>query len=260
MWSLGITVHEPVIGRRHTTMSSSVAESNRGGGGGVREIGTVTAGMAIMNFDEKTRPYTRADLIDFLQHYDTNLNEEELRLVERGMLATFVGVPLAFIVGYRLSGRLAWHRVAKAMSYSPGAQAGARGGSDASWWTRHMPTIGRITFGLSGATIPYIAVQQWFVSRVLAMDEHTSNLSFHVRRLMLSQRSSMMFKRTATREVTREEQQRLLHDAELQVNENRSGQRVQSGLSAGPVDVNLQLGQQVLTPIAQTGYKPLPPQ
>ncbi|CAJ1034424.1 hypothetical protein NXY56_005928 [Leishmania guyanensis] len=224
-----------------------------GGGGGIRDIGTVTSGMAIMNFDQKTKPYTRSDLVQFLMNYQANLNEVELRLVEKGMVGTFVGIPVFFGAGYFLSGRLGWHRVVRAMA--PLSEEGRP-----SWLVTHLPKIGRIAFGLSAATIPYIAVQQWFVSRVLELDERESNLSFHVRRLMLSQRSSMMFKRTATREVTREEQQRLLREAEAHVNENRSGQRVSQGLGTGPVDVNLQLGQQVLTPLAQTGYKPMPTQ
>lgn len=218
------------------------------GGGGVREVGTVTAGMAIMNFDAKTKPYTRQDFLHFLQDYDKNLNEAELRIVERGMFGTLVGMPLAFGVGYTLSGRLGWHRVVKAVSAT----------STPDQWSRHVPTFGRVVFGLAAASIPYMVIQQWFVTTVLEMDEHSSNLSYHVRRLMLSQRSGMMFQRTATREVTREEQQQLLRESEMQVNENRSGQRVASGLGTGPVDVNLQLGQQVLTPVAQTGYKPMP--
>lgn len=76
---------------------------------------------------------------------------------------------------------------------------------------------------------------------------------------MLSQRSGLMFTRTATREVTREEQQRLMQRAQEQVNENRSGERIRSGMSTGPTDVNLQLGAQVLTPIAQSGYKSMVP-
>ncbi|KAG5471161.1 hypothetical protein CUR178_02472 [Leishmania enriettii] len=224
-----------------------------GGGGGVREIGTVTSGMAIMNFDQKTKPYTRNDFVQFLMNYQENLNEEELRLVEKGMMGTFVGMPVFFGAGYSLSGRLGWHRVSRAMAP---LNEGGRPGRLVS----HLPRIGRTAFGLTAATVPYMVMQQWFVSRVLELDERESNLSFHVRRLMLSQRSGMMFKRTATREVTREEQQRLMREAEAHVNENRSGQRVSQGLGTGPVDVNLQLGQQVLTPVAQTGYKPMPTQ
>lgn len=223
-----------------------------GGGGGVRDLGTVTAGMAVMNFDAKTRPYTRQDMIDFLMNYEKNLNETELRLVEKGILGTFVGMPVAFLLGYSLSGRLGWHRVVRAMA----PLGGAEGASNK--WVRRVPTFGRIAFALTASSIPYILVQQWFVSKVLDLDERDSNLSFHVRRLMLSQRSNMMFKRTATREVTREEQERLMREAEMHVNENRSGQRVAAGLATGPTDVNLRLGGQVFTPIAQTGYKEMP--
>ncbi|KAG5470742.1 hypothetical protein LSCM1_01991 [Leishmania martiniquensis] len=236
-----------------SSASTAPASYQGGGGGGVREIGTVTSGMAIMNFDQKTKPYTRDDFVQFLMNYQENLNEEELRLVEKGMAGTFVGMPLFFGAGYFLSGRFGWHRVVRAV-------APLNEGGRPSWFATHLPRIGRTAFGLAAATVPYLVMQQWFVSRVLELDERESNLSFHVRRLMLAQRSGMMFKRTATREVTREEQQRLLREAEAHANENRSGQRVSQGLGTGPLDVNLQLGQQVLTPVAQTGYKPMPTQ
>ncbi|KAG5496397.1 hypothetical protein JKF63_02699 [Porcisia hertigi] len=231
--------------------STTPVSNQGGGGGGIRDIGTVTSGMAIMNFNDNTKPYTRNDFVQFLMNYQTNLNEVELQLVKRGMLGTFAGMPVFFGLGYYLSGRLGWHRVVRAMA--PLNEEGRPG-----WFSTHLPKVGRTVFGLAAATIPYIAVQQWFVSQVLELNERDSDLSFHVRRLMLSQRSGMMFKRTATREVTREEQQRLLREAEAHVNENRSGHRVSQGLGTGPVDVNLQLGHQVLTPVAQTGYKPMP--
>lgn len=220
-------------------------------GGGTRDLGTVTAGMAIMNFDEKTKPYTREDMIQFLMNYKDNLNEEELRLVEKGMLGTFVGMPLCGFLGYKISGNFGWQRVVRA--FAPLDEGGPP-----SKWVRRIPTFGRCVFGLAAASIPYVVVQQWFVSRVLEMSERESALSFNVRRLMLAQRSGMMFKRTATREVTREEQQQLLREAEAHANENRSGDRVASGLGTGRPDVNLQLGQQVLTPVATAGYKPMP--
>ncbi|KEG08375.1 hypothetical protein DQ04_07331000 [Trypanosoma grayi] len=234
--------------------SGNAAGGGGGGGGGVRELGTVTAGMAMMNFDEKTKPYTRADFLRFLQKYDENLSPSEMRLIEKGMLGTFLGMPLGFVLGYKISSRFAWHRVVRAFASIDGKE----GANKPSWIVRNAPTIGKTLFGLTGATIPYMVVQQWFISRVLELDEHESNLSFHVRRLLITQRSGMMFKRTATREVTREEQERLLQESAEQAEENRTGRR--SGVSAGAMDVNLRLGQQVLTPVAQTGYKPMPGQ
>ncbi|RNF12073.1 hypothetical protein TraAM80_00490 [Trypanosoma rangeli] len=225
-----------------------------GGGGGVRELGTVTAGMAMMNFDEKTRPYTRADFLNFLQNYENNLSLSEIRLIEKGMLGTFVGMPLGFFLGYKLSSRLAWHRIVRVFATIDGKEAAGK----PSWIVRNIPRIGKTLFGLTAATIPYMVAQQWFISRVLELDEHESNLSFHVRRLMITQRSGMMFKRTATREVTREEQEQLLQNATEQMEENRMGRR--GGAPAGTMDVNLRLGQQVMTPVAQSGYKPMPGQ
>ncbi|SCU67715.1 uncharacterized protein TEOVI_000506800 [Trypanosoma equiperdum] len=225
-----------------------------GGGGGVRELGTVTAGMAMMNFDEKTKPYTRTDLIKFLQNYEENLTPPEKQLVWQGMLGTLVGMPLAFFVGYKVSSRFAWHRVGRALT-----PIGGKGREEKpSWLIRNISTVGQVMFGLAASTIPYIVVQQWFISRVLAADEHEGNLSFHVRRLMITQRSSMMFTRTATREVTREEQERLMGEATQHSAENRSGR--QGGAPLGVTDVNLRLGQQAMTPVAQTGYKPMPGQ
>ncbi|KAH9578948.1 hypothetical protein LSM04_008222 [Trypanosoma melophagium] len=229
----------------------SGVSSSSGGGGGVRELGTVTAGMAMMNFDEKTKPYTRADFVRFLQNYEENLSPYEMRLIERGMLSTFVGMPLFFYLGYKISSRFAWHRVVRAIAPIDGKDKVGK----SSWIVRNTPTIGKTLFGLSASTIPYMVVQQWFISRVLELDEHSSALSFHVRRLMITQRSGMMFKRTATREVTREEQERLIAQSAEQMEENRSGRRGGAGVAA--TDVNLRLGQQVLTPVAQSGYKPI---
>lgn len=215
-----------------------------GGGGGVREVGTVTGGMALMNFDEKTRPYTRQDLVAFLMDYEKNLTHEELRLCQVGIAGTAVGMPVAGYLGYRLSGRLAWHRVQRVLPFS--------------WATR----VGRCCLSLSAATMPYILIQTWWVSQVMALDA-SSNLAFHVKRMMVTQRNGMMFQRTATREVTRDEQERLSREATDHVLSNRMANRPQQqgggGGSGGGMDVNLALGQQVMVPIAQSGYKPLPP-
>ncbi|CAD2216015.1 hypothetical protein AGDE_00193 [Angomonas deanei] len=249
------------------------------GGGGARDVGTVTAGMAIMNFDEKTKPYTRQDMVNFLTNYETNLNEEEKRLIEKGMLASAIAIPGAFAAGYVLSGRLAWHRIMKALD-PPGLQEAKPNNNNNNNlnmnqnnkpftahtttpagrpnWIKRVPTVGRICFGVAAASIPYVLIQQWFVAKVLDMNERESGLSFNLRRLMLAQRSGMMFQRTATREITREEQNQLLREAEQHVVENRSGKRAAAGLGTGPTDVNLQLSGQVLTPVAQTGYKAMP--
>ncbi|EPY28859.1 hypothetical protein STCU_04845 [Strigomonas culicis] len=236
-----------------------------GGGGGIQDIGHVTAGMAVMNFDQKTKPYTRADFIAFLQNYETNLNATEQRLIERGMAGTLIGMPVCFVIGYVLSGRLGWQRLVRAVAPPVPAAAAAAGGVfrpatavPPSGWAKYLPLCGRVTFGLGAASLPYLYVQQWFLSSVLALDERENNLCFHVKRLMLAQRSGMMFSRTATREVTREEQSRLMQEAERHVQENRSGTRQAAGLGTGAPDVNMQLGGMVLTPVAQTGYKPMP--
>jgi hypothetical protein len=213
-----------------------VGMSGGGGGGGVREVGTVTAGMAMMNFDEKTRPYTRQDFLNFIQGYEENLNQAEKKLIETGLAATFIGLPLTGVVSYRLAKRIHWKKVETIVQ---------------------MPKLVRffpLVLSLSAVSIPYIVIQQWFIDSVLAMDDKQSNLSFHVKRLMVAQRSSMMFQRTATREVTREEQDALSREAVEHVASNRMANRPSSN---GGMDVNLALGNQVMTPVAQTGYKPM---
>mmetsp|Transcript_23270 Transcript_23270/g.26967 ORF Transcript_23270/g.26967 Transcript_23270/m.26967 type:complete len:218 (+) Transcript_23270:43-696(+) len=211
-----------------------------GGGGASREVGTVTGGMALMNFDEKTKPYTRQDLINFMKDYDKNLSEEEMRLFEKGMAGTFIGMPAAYYATWRFSRRMAWHRVQKVVPYP---------------W---IPKAGRVCLSLTAATLPYIAVQSWFVNAVLALDNN-SLLAFHLKRFMITQRNGMMFARTATREVTREEQNLLSQQATEQTISNRMANRP-SAASSGGMDVNLALGQQVMLPVAQTGYKPMPKQ
>lgn len=209
-----------------------------GGGGGIREIGTVTGGMAMMNFDEKTRPYTREDFLKFLQNYDTNLNDAEKRLLEKGMAGTIIGMPVTFAATYMITKRLAWHRVARMVPYP---------------W---IPKAGRFCLAASAATLPYMYVQSWFVNSVFALDS-SSDLAFHLKRYMVTQRNGMMFSRTATREVTREEQQALGKEATEHVLSNRMANRPSSN---GAMDVNLALGGQVMLPPAQSGYKPLPSQ
>ena len=215
---------------------SGSSSNGGGGGGGVREVGTVTAGMAMMNFDEKTRPYTRQDFLNFLKGYEENLNAEEKTLIERGLVATFVGLPATGFVTYKLAKRLSWKKVDSVVQMPR--------------LVRLCPTV----LALAAVSIPYMLIQQWFVESVLAMDDKKSNLTFHVKRLMVAQRNSMMFQRTATREVTREEQDALSQQAVEHVASNRMANRPSSG---GAMDVNLALGNQVMTPVAQTGYKPM---
>lgn len=42
-----------------TSYNSNNSNNSSGGGGGMRELGTVTGGMALRSFDNQTRPYTR---------------------------------------------------------------------------------------------------------------------------------------------------------------------------------------------------------
>jgi hypothetical protein len=220
--------------KKRTTTANK--QSMTSGGGGIRDIGNVTGGMAMMNFDDKTRPYTRQDFVDFLLDYEKNLNPTEMRLVEKGLLATFVGMPLCGVAAYRFAGRFPWRRVEKLLPFP---------------WVK---PFGRVCFAMSAASLPYMAVQSWFVAAVLALDS-SSQLAFNMKRLMITQRNGMMFARTGTREVTKEEQASLSQQATDHVLSNRMANRPSGG---GAVDVNLALGQQSMLPPAQSGYKPMP--
>jgi hypothetical protein len=208
-----------------------------GGGGGVREVGTVTGGMAIMNFDEKTRPYSREDFINFISNYQANCDDAEIALIHKGMAVTATAIPLTFLLSFKLTKRLPWYRIEKMMPVP------------------YIAKIGRLMLSFSAASIPYVWIQTWIASEILSLPS-SSNLAFHVKRLMILQRNSMMFQKTETREVTKEEQERMSRDATAIAIENRRNMRPQTG---GSLDVNLALGQQALTPVAQTGYKPMPP-
>lgn len=206
-----------------------------GGGGGAKEIGQVTGGMQMMSFDERTRPFTRGDMVNFIMNYQTNCNDKEKKLIHDSMLAG-LSIPLAGFIGYRLSNRLPYKSIAKMMPINV------------------FKPVARFSFTVSAMSIPIILIQQWVVSTILEMDDKDSMLAFHTKRFMIMQRGSMMFQRTATREVTLEEQQRLSQQAAEFRTTRTAGLPSHQG---SDINVNLALTQQVLTPIAQTGYKPM---
>jgi len=207
-------------------------------GGGVRDVGTVTGGMAMMNFDEKTRPYTRDDYIKYIL-------SDQLSPTDKAFLVssatTWVGVvPTTAAVGFFASGRLDWKKISTMMQFP------------------YARRVGRAAMTLCAFSVPHVIVQQSFTSRLLDMDDHTSGLALHTKRFMLGQRSSLMFQRTATREVSREEQASLAQEGAEIVQQNRGSRVAAGGNASAGLNVNLALSQQALTPVAQSGYKPLP--
>lgn len=225
----------------------SFGSPGAGGGGGAKDVGNVTGGMNVLSYDEKTRPFNRQDMIDFLWDYDKNLTEKEFSLMRKSMAILGLGMPLGGYCGYALGRNFVKNR-AKSLAQIPFA------------W---VPTAVKSAFVFTGCSVPYIMGQQWTVTQILDMDDSESLLAFHTKRLMIVQRSSMMFSKTSAREVTREEQEALA----AQGNKTRIGkggvalgeaQGKGGGAGRPGLDVNLALGQQALTPIAQSGYQDMP--
>ena len=88
----------------------------------------------------------------------------------------------------------------------------------------------------------------------MQLDEKQSVLAFHVKRLLITQRTSLLFSRSQVREVTKEEQAKLgMQNVTIRQQESRA-----IGGTGKSIDVDLAMQQQVLTPVAQTGYKSNP--
>lgn len=238
---LAMRVYERVfVLRREVAKCHIMFGGVSNGGGGDGAVGKVTPGMRLMTFDEKTKPISREEYVEFLLGYEKNFRPVEKELFMRSLAVGVVSMGVGAYVGRRLIQRLSWKRMEE------------RGLLPFPW----LPLAGRIAGAIAGASFPYALVQQWTISQILDMDDRESLLAFHTKRLMIVQRGSMMFSREATREVTREEQQALAMEAA----NVRSGRDALDSPDAAPkrrpTDVNLMLGQQALTPVAQTGYKP----
>jgi hypothetical protein len=221
-------------------MSGAAAEPKTGAqswahrGGGEQAVGTPGKSMELVSFDEKTRPITRQDLFNFLMDEKNTSDYEKSILIDAAKYGV-TGTVAGFIGGYAVSSLLPWRWLEKrAVRPFPG-----------------FAKFGRITFGMCGASIPFFMVQQWTTDRFLELDEMKSVLAFHVKRLLITQRSSLLFTRSQVREVTKEEQKKL---AQQNVT-IRQQDSVAAGGRGTSVDINLAMQQQVLTPVAQTGYK-----
>jgi hypothetical protein len=207
---------------------------NTGGGGGSSEVGKVTPTMQVLSFDEKTRPITRRDLFTFVSD-PNNLSQEERDILQWTSTYGTSGCILGAAAGWKIGGMLPVRWIEK-RGIAP---------------FKGFAKFGKISFAVCGLSIPFILVQQQCIEKMLALDETKSLLAFHVKRYMITQRSSLLFSRGQIKEVTKEDQQRLTTaNASL-----RQADAAATGTKA--VDVNLALQQQVLTPVAQTGYKPM---
>lgn len=205
------------------------------GGGGEKDLGTPKQGGAkFMHMNQNLRPMTREDMFDFLYHYDENLTKEEQNLVIKSSAMAIGGAFVAGFIGKKLANRMSFEQLVKrkVMPFP------------------RFPWVARWATSLSFASVPFILVQEWSLEQVLEMNDQESMFALNVKRYMIQQRSQMMFSRGATREVTEQEQAAFA----AQATTIRAGKQV-SGARTAKMDVNAALGGQMLTPVAQTGYK-----
>ncbi len=211
---------------------SNAIGSSSGGGDG--DVGKPGKSMSMLPFDAKTRPITRRDLYKFGME-EGNLSDHEKDIITKSFVYGITGTLAGGFVGYTLSGYLPFRWLEK-KAIIP---------------FKGFARFGRICFAISGASFPFLYVQQWCMTEVLKLDEQQSVFAFHIKRLLITQRSSLIFTRGQVREVTKEEQQRLSsQNITIRQQESRA-----VGGSGSSVNVDLVMQQQVLTPVAQTGYK-----
>ena len=200
-------------------------------GNGSDNVGEVTATMGFRNFDDRTRPFEREDLSQYI--LSGAMQPEEQSIVNRALFRFGTCVPATFAAGYIASGRLPWKRI--------NAQIGITG----------LHRFLRPVFGMSLCVFPFVWVQQSFLAEIGELPMEFP-LSFHIRRMLVTQRSAVMFGRSTLREVTRSEQ--LEHERVAIELQRESTTQVMGSA----IDVNSELQRQVMLPIAQSGYKPMP--
>lgn len=189
--------------------------------------------MQMLSWDDKTRPMTRRDLLHFMMD-EKNLTKSEKDLLAEAAVFGPSLIAAGAFVGWRLVKFMSWNVMVKKQPHL-------------------KPMIPLFKASVIGTFMgfPYLYVQQWTIDRILALDESDSLLAFHVKRFMIIQRNQMMFSRGNMREVSREEQEKL-GAASLEL--RKANAMLGSGGARGSVDVNAALTQQVMTPVAQTGY------
>lgn len=203
-------------------------------GGADGAIGQPGKTMSMLSFDEKTRPITRKDLFKFLSD-EKNISAHEKELIQNAMIYGVSGSVIGFFGGWTLSGLLPWRWLEK-RNIAP---------------FKGFAKFGRFCFGVTGLSMPFLWVQQWLVGEIMKLDEQQSVLAFQVKRLLITQRTSLLFSRSQVREVTKEEQAKLgMQNVTIRQQESRA-----LGGTGKSIDVDLAMQQQVLTPVAQTGYK-----
>jgi len=211
--------------------------AGKGSGGADGSVGQPGKTMSMLSFDEKTRPITRKDLFNFMKD-EKNLTEKEKEILSNAMMYGISGSVVGFLGGWTFSGLLPWRWLEK-RSIAP---------------FKGFAKFGRFCFGVTGLSLPFLWVQQWVVGEIMQLDEKQSVLAFHVKRLLITQRTSLLFSRSQVREVTKEEQAKLgMQNVTIRQQESRA-----IGGTGKSIDVDLAMQQQVLTPVAQTGYKSNP--
>eukprot|EP00744_Colponema_vietnamica_P023002 GILI01033157.1.p1 GENE.GILI01033157.1~~GILI01033157.1.p1 ORF type:complete len:208 (+),score=34.79 GILI01033157.1:54-677(+) len=199
------------------------------------DVGEVTATMGFRHFDDRTRPFEREDLSDYIVNNYYTMPIEEKSIVDRAIYSMAIGVTAAFSTGYYLSGKMPWKQMGKNIGFPK------------------VYRFGRPCFGLALCVFPLVYVQQRFLSEVGELPM-SFPLSFHIRRMLITQRGAVMFGRSTLREVTKEEQT-ALERAAVQIKRENT-----NTLTGNSIDVNAELQKQVMLPIAQSGYKSMPKQ
>jgi len=211
-------------------------------GGATAEVGAYGAGptMRAVDWDEKTRPMTRADFIAMATDGD-RLSAEEKRIMTNGAIMGAGGCMLAYIGGKRMASWAPWqvleHRYPGFKTYRP-------------WAIRAT--------GVQLAFIPYVLSQSYLTRELLALDERDGHLfAWELKRYLIAQRGTMLWGRHDMREITKRDQEKLLkkeEDLAFKAQREVHGMGDVSG-EGRRVNVDLALGKQQLTPFAQSGYK-----
>jgi hypothetical protein len=205
------------------------------GGGGIEEVGTVRPTMQMLSWDDKTRPMSRNDMLNFVSNPE-NLTPREVEIITNSAIFGPTGIVAAGYAGWKTSNLMPWSWVIK--RYPPFKQ---------------IVPLFRFSFVGTAVAFPFMAVQQYCLSSLLALDDDESLLAFHTKRFLIMQRSQMLFTKTSAREVTKEEQESL---GAASLDQRKANAMMAGATSSNPgsVDVNLALQQQALTPVAQSGY------
>ncbi len=197
-------------------------------GGGRKDVGQVTGGMKVLPWDDKMAPVTRKEVFNTMMT-PGGLTEEEKALVVRSTYEGCGGMVAAFGSMWFLTRYINWSLFRPFKPF------------------KHFEIVSRLCLSSAAASIPLVYVQQKLLRQVLDLNDYESVFAFQVKRWIICQRGTLLFKKKEIREVTKAEQEAYGNLAAEQAT------RRQAMLKSG-VDVNASMSGQALTPIAQTGY------